>query len=210
MKKLIITLSITVILIASAAIFYSCEKEEKTSQSTENVSTADPIQQKGWWSALVKFVKSMVTVSVNVSFEYKDGLYYAEYYENGNLKHEECKEPADKVCVLKGNAGGSIGAIGHGDEGSNWDGDYTMDCILGIDKDGNIILAADWNADPEACDHFFFSDKTEITCPYTIDNPSILNQLNIDTPIIIRGIYSVYNYSDGEDIIKYIILKTAQ
>jgi hypothetical protein len=39
MKKLIITLSITVILIASAVVFYSCEKEEKDTNSEKNLQT---------------------------------------------------------------------------------------------------------------------------------------------------------------------------
>jgi hypothetical protein len=204
MKKYkFLAIIITVALIAGVSIFFACEKEEKTSQSQNSESQIQAKAGSPWWVVALQLIPGIHVV-------YQSGLYreVIKFSPDGTpCKEIHCDPPYEATCLFEltvKSTGKNLSSDGITIQSGN-----EIPCILGFDNERNIVLAIDYSANPEACDKFFYSNVVDFTYSYTIDDPEVLQQLHQTEKITIFGQYDIHETSYAEQIIKYIILKTA-
>ncbi|MDX5447695.1 MAG: hypothetical protein LPK47_04890 [Bacteroidota bacterium] len=191
MKKLIAsTLSIAIVGMSLVGCQKDLLKEEPVPQQPKSISKAE----NGWWiivaAAVVKIVADLAEGQArNVT-----------YYENGNIKSYDCMSVG--TCHI---ANGRVASSGNpiSTVPDIYSGDYTVQNIdIVKTNDGKVLLGIDQSEDSH--DLFFYdSNRINISVPYIIDSPEVLNPLGETEPIVIGGEYNVL--TDGTT--SYIVLK---
>lgn len=149
-----------------------------------------------------------VIVAFKILSEVVDGKYYkeTEYNSDGSIRSQKegckgflgtCSMPSTKKDSSESLSLNST-SLDYVESGNN----RLINAEL-IKTDFGILYAINKNEYRDDCDFFFNSNIKEITGELMIDNPKILNDLNLIEPIIVHGEYIVHENKDYKYIIIY-------
>lgn len=190
--------SIIALLVATIVFSTSCKKQE-TAAKLPDPNQTTTIKAIPWGPIIAGAVYIIVHVT--------EGHYtkVTTYNPDGSVASvtEECKGWGS--CSIKGetqNSSGelhSVSSVVYGD-----DYDYTGEAQLVKTVDDKILLMINEENNNTCYKNFFYDKVIEISRPWIIDNPEVLEIIGHKDgkEIIVQGKYEVYEFKDS----KYIII----
>lgn len=154
------------------------------------------------------FIQVLLFAAVVITMQVIHGQYQKTTYPNGTVK-EEC-DGIFGTCAMNLRSNGIILS-----SSSDYDTDHEITntflgkthdgkCVLGIQKDG---------INNDYFNQFFYSDNINISRPFLLDDPNVINTLGlpVGTSIEIVGDYNVYGVDENGDgtndgNVKYIVI----
>ena len=190
----------TIIALLIAAIFFStsCRKQE-AAVKLPDTNQAQTINRVPW----IPIIAGVVYIIVHVT----EGQYYKEvtYNPDGSIASEKegCKGMGS--CSVRGekqNAAGGYSPISSVVYGEDYD--YEGDAQLIRTADDKILLMVGEQNNNTCYKNFFYDKVIEISRPWIIDDPEVLDKLGRRNGknITVQGKYEVYTFEDS----KYIII----
>ena len=196
MKKITL-IALAIFTANSCADTYESEITPSAQANTEQYST-----HGGPLLPIVGIIAAIKTLS-----EVVDGKYEKihTYYPNGQVKSTEvrCKGflGTCKAVARLANGGGSL-TINPEEIDLPNEGELTQTIRTQIIKsDIGILYAVDKIENPDDSEKFFKSEIFNMTGRFVIDNPDVLSELELSTPIIVHGKYTVYEKEQYKFII---------
>jgi len=176
--------SILFVILAGVFVLQSCQQETFEANEAQTEVQAE----KRIWGLIIGAV---VTIVIHLSEGQWQGT------TNGD----------DNGCSGIGNCGNHMVNPGNGQgAGSTHNPDYVGDfksfAKIAINENtGNVVLAMDQDADPEAKAKFFYADQIYMSPTQIIDSEDILQELGLSEPVVIEeGYYEVYSDEETQYI----------
>ncbi len=181
------------LLLTGIFIFQSCQKE---AVDFDRFSTEQEAETRIW--------PLVIAAAVTIIVELSEGQWYKKTNSDGS---------SEEGCDGVGNCGnhstvqgGSGNGTGLGaDDDLEYTGDYSSEAFVAINETtGHVIFGMNENADPETKDKFFYGEQIYVSPSKTIDNPAVLDALELSEPVFMEeGFYEVFEYEET----KYIIIQ---
>jgi len=200
-KNSIIGLLIFSILVSTSI---SCTKEDNVPQNEQTTEIANG-QKAWWWIVVVAAVVIAVT----------EGQYSSTTTTTTNPDGSTTTTTTTS-CKGLGHCAHQVIAGGNGTGGEipvssiqyNEPVDFYGQGMLAQDSNGHIIYGMEYTQDNRASvDRFFYRDEISISRPLVIDNPIVLEQLNVTDKIVVQGDYRVHTAIENGKQLKYIIIR---